>query len=73
MNIVSRLCSHLRDTALEFNFPFDMCRCLVEGEDLEIVHEVLVKHHRLLTNKAFIEAVRIAAATIAQASAEGSQ
>ena len=51
VNSVSRLCLHLRDTALEFNFPFDMCRWLVEGENVEIVHEVLVRHHRLLTSR----------------------
>ena len=31
-------CLCLRDTALEFNLPFDMCRWLVEGEDVEGVH-----------------------------------
>ena len=45
VNSVSRLCLHLRDTALELNLPFDMCRWLVEGEDVEVVHEVLAKHH----------------------------
>ena len=50
VNSVSRLCLRLRDTALEFNLPFDMCRWLVEDEDVKIVHEVLVRHHRLLTN-----------------------
>ena len=51
VNSVSRLCLRLRDTALEFNLSFDMCRWLVEGEDVEIVHEVLVRHHRLLTSR----------------------
>ena len=51
MNSVSRQCLRLRDTALEFNLSFDMCRWLVEGEDVEIVHEVLVMHHRLLTSR----------------------
>ena len=50
VNSVSRLCLRLRDIALNINFPFDMCRWLVEGEDVEGVHEVLVRHHRLLTN-----------------------
>ena len=50
VNSVSRLCLRLRDTALEFNFPFDMCRWLVEGEDVEVVHEVLAKHHQCLTS-----------------------
>ena len=51
VNSISRLCSLLRDTALNINLPFDMCRWLVEGEDVGVVHEVLVKHHRLLTSK----------------------
>ena len=45
-----------------------MRRWLVVGDDVEVVHELLVKHHQ-----AFAEAVGIAAATIAQASAAGSQ
>ena len=49
VNSVSRLCLRLRDAALEFNLSFDMCRWLVEGEDVEVVHEVLVKHHQRLT------------------------
>ena len=51
VNSVSRLYLHLRDTALKLNLPFDMCRWLVAGEDIEVVHEVLVRHHWLLTNK----------------------
>ena len=51
VNSVSRLCLHLRDTALEFNLPFDMCRWLVEGEDVEVVHKVLAKHHQYLTSR----------------------
>ena len=62
-----RLCLHLIDVALELNLPCDMCRWLVAEEDEEIVHEVLVKHHRLLTS--FVEALRIAIASIAQACA----
>ena len=50
VNSVSRLCLHLRDTALKLNLPFDMCRWLVEGEDVGVVYEVLVRHHRLLTS-----------------------
>ena len=49
MNSVSGLCLRLRDIALEFNLPFDMCRWLVEGEDVEGVHGLLVRHHRLWT------------------------
>ena len=51
VNSVSGLCLRLRDTALDFNMPFDMCRWLVESEDVEGVHEVLVRHHRLLTSR----------------------
>ena len=51
MNSVSGLCLCLRDTALDFNLPFDMCRWLVEGEEVGVVHEVLVRHHRLLTSR----------------------
>ena len=51
VNSVSRLCLLLRDTALNINLPFDMCRWLVEGEDVEGVHEVLAKHHRCLISR----------------------
>ena len=52
IRIVSRGCVYtLRDAALKLNLPFDICRWLVEGEDVEVVHEVLVRHHRLLTSK----------------------
>ena len=51
VNSVSELCLHLRDAALELNLPCDMCRWLIAGEDEEIVHEVLVRHHRLLTSR----------------------
>ena len=51
VNSVSRLCFFLIDTALEFNFPFDMCRWLVTGEDVVVVHGVLVRHHWLLTSR----------------------
>ena len=50
VNSVLRLCLRLRDTALNINLPFDMCRWLIEGMDVEVVHEVLVRHHRLLTS-----------------------
>ena len=45
----------LRDLDKETNMknlmlPLDMCRWLVEGEDAEVVHEVLVRHHRYLTS-----------------------
>ena len=51
VNSISGLCLHLRDTALKLNLPFDMCRWLVAGEDVEVVHKVLVRHHRLLTSR----------------------
>ena len=44
VNSVSRLCLRLRDTALNINLPFDMCRWLVESENVGVVHEVLVRH-----------------------------
>ena len=69
VNSVSRLCLRLRDIVLEFNFLFDMCRWLVQGEDIEVVHEVLAKHYQ----QAFAKAVGIATTAIAQASAVGSQ
>ena len=63
----------IRDTALEFNLPFNMYRWLVEGEDVEGAHNVLAKHHQYLTSRPFVKAVGIAAAAIAQARAAGSQ
>ena len=51
MNSVSGMCLCLRDAALNFNLPFDMCRWLVKGEDVEVVHGVLAKHHQYLTSR----------------------
>ena len=51
MNSVSGLCLCIRDTALNFNLPFDTCKWIVEGEDVEGVHGVLVRHHQYLTNR----------------------
>ena len=51
MNNVSGLCLCLGDTTLKLNLPFELCRWLVEGEDVEGVRGVLVRHHRLLTSK----------------------
>ena len=45
MNSVSGLCLLLRDTALNINLTFDMCRWLVEGEDVEVIHGVLVRYN----------------------------
>ena len=50
-----------------------MCRWLVTGEDAEIVHEVLAKHHQYFYQQAFAEAVGITTAAIAQACAIVSQ
>ena len=55
VNSVSGLCLHLRDTSLNLNLPFDMCRWLVAREDVEVVHEVLVRHHRLLTSRPLLK------------------
>ena len=51
VNSVSGLYLHLRDTSLKLNLPFDMCRWLVVGGDVEVVHKVLVRQHRLLTSR----------------------
>ena len=51
VNSVSRLYLRLGDTALNINLSIDMCKWLVEGEDVEGVHKVLVRHHRLLTSR----------------------
>ena len=51
VNSVSGLCLHLGDATLKLNLSFDMCRRLVEGEDVEGVHEVLAKHHQYLTSR----------------------
>ena len=51
VNSVSGVCLHLRDTASKLNWSFDMCRWLVEGENVKAVHEVLVRHHQLLTSR----------------------
>ena len=51
VNSVSGLYLQLRNIALGINLPFDMCRWLVEGEDVGVVHEVLVRHHQLLTSR----------------------
>ena len=51
VNSVSGFKLHLRDTALELNLPFDMCRLLIEGEAVEVAHEVLAKHHQFFTSR----------------------
>ena len=54
VNSVLSLCLHLRDVALELNLPFDMSRWLVAGEDVEVAHEVLDRHHRFLTIRSLL-------------------
>ena len=51
MNSVSGLWLRLKDTVLEFNLSFDLCRWQVAGEDVEVVQSVLVRHHQLLTSR----------------------
>ena len=51
LNSVSRLCLHLRDTTLNLNLSFDVCRWLVEGEDVGVAHGVLVRHLQYLTSR----------------------
>ena len=51
MNSISGLCLCLRDTALNLNLSFELCRWLVEGKEVEGVHGVLVRHHQLLTSR----------------------
>ena len=54
-------------------FPFDICRWLVKGEDVEVVHGGTGQAPPVFDQQAFVEAVGIAAAAIAQASVAGSQ
>ena len=51
--------------------PFDQCRWLVEGEDVENVHRAPVRHDQCLISGLFVEAVGIIANTIAQAGIAG--
>ena len=48
-----------------------MCRWQVEDEDIEVVHEVQVRHHLFLTSRPLLRLVAVAAIT--QASAARSQ
>ena len=45
-----------------------MCKRLVEDEDVEDVHGVLIRHYQCLINRLLAEAVGITANAIAQAS-----
>ena len=60
MNSISGLCLCLRDVAMDFNFPFNMCRWLVEGEDVEGVQAPPA-----FDQQAFAEVVGIAVTAIA--------
>ena len=51
VNSVLRLCLHLRDTSLKLDLSIDVCRWQVEDVDVEVVHEVLAKHHLYLTSR----------------------
>ena len=51
MNSVSGLCLSRRDTALKLNLPFELCRWLVEGENIEGVLKLLIRHRQLLTSR----------------------
>ena len=49
---MSRSCIYtLGDTSLKINLSFDMCRWLVEDGNVEVVHEVLVRHHLFSINR----------------------
>ena len=72
MNSVSGLFLHLRDAALKLNLPFDMCRWLVTGEDGGRPRGAS-QAPPIFDQQAFVEAVGIVVAAIAQASAVGSQ
>ena len=50
-----------------------MCKWQVEDGDIEVVHEMQVRHHLFFYQLAFTEAVRVAIAAIAQTSAAGSK
>ena len=66
INGVSGLCLCLRDVAMDFNLSFNMCRWLVEGEDVECVHRGTGQAPPAFDQQAFVEVVRIAVAAIAQ-------
>ena len=52
MRIVSRGCVYTLETFhKKLNLPFDMCRWLVAEDDVEVVHEVLVRHHQYFTSR----------------------
>ena len=50
-----------------------MCRWQVKDGDIEVVHEVQVRHHLFFYQHAFVEAIGIAVAAIAQTSVAGSK
>ena len=70
---MSRNCIYtLRDTSLKLNLPFDMCRWLVAGEDVEVVQGT-GQAPPVFDQQAFVEAVGIAVAVIVQTFAIVSQ
>ena len=50
-----------------------MCKWLVEDEDVEDVHGVLIRHHQCLISRLLAEVVGITANAIAQAGIAGRQ
>ena len=50
-----------------------MCKRIVEDEDVEDVHRVLIRHHQCLISRLLAEAVGITANAIAQAGIAGRQ
>ena len=51
----------------------ELYRWLVEDEDVEGVHGVLVRHHQCLISRLLVEAVGVTANAIAQAGIAGRQ
>ena len=58
---------------MNINLLFDMCRWLVEGEDVGVVHEGIGQAPSAFDQQAFADAIGIAVAAIAQACAIVSQ
>ena len=54
-------------------FPFDICRWQVEDGDVEVVHEVQVRHHLFFTNRPLLRLLGLQLLPFAQASAAASQ
>ena len=67
VNSVSGLCLRLRDTALEFNLSFGMCRWLVEGLGRRGRPRGIVQAPSAFDQQTFAKVVGIEVATIAHA------